>query len=465
MSANAKLLAALALVGSLSLSGCANLWPAPWPAHETPRMDLPEATVMAPLSVDRQWWKVFADPALDRLVDDALANNLDLAKAAANIAEASANANSAKALLSPRLDALGKVSATQRQLSLSNGGDINKLSRLAAAGVGGSWEIDLWGRIGQMNEAALARLAASEHTRNATALSISASVVSTYFQLLALDVNLRLAQDAQRSLAAVSNLEFRRWKADVGTEFAYRQSLAELVSTEARIPSIELAIAQTELALAILCGRSPRQMTEPLFRNDTLPTLPEAPREFDTALLLRRPDVASAEQMLVAANADVNAARAEQLPRLNLSLLLGLIATSSSAISGLPLYADLTAGLSAPIYDAGLLQSKVEAAEARKEKAIAHYRYTVSLAFREVYEAMVQREAGDKTVVSAEKTVAVRKQSLVLAEKSYDAGRTSKFEVLSETIKVLNAQMALTEARQNQFVASSQFYRAIGGGF
>lgn len=464
MRPKAKLLAALALVGFFNLSGCAYLWREPWPAHETPPMDLPVATVMTPLSIDRQWWKVFEDPALDSLVDDALANNLDLAKAAANIAEANANAGSAKALLSPRLDALGKAGATQRQLSLGSE-DINKLTSSAAVGLGASWEIDLWGRIAQMNEAALARLAASEHTRNATALSISSSVVNTYFQLLALDVNLRITQEAQRNLAAVSNLELRRWKADVGTEFAYRQSLAELASTEARIPSLEFAIARTELALYILAGRSPRQMTEPLLRNDKLPTLPETPREFDTALLLRRPDVASAEQMLAAANADVNAARAEQLPRLNLSLLVGLIATSSSAISGFPLYADLTAGLSAPIYDAGLLQSKVEAAEARKEKAIAHYRYTVSVAFREVYEAMVQRAAGDKEVVSTEKAVAIRKRSLVLAEKSYDAGRTSKFEVLSEMIKVLNAQTALTEARQNQFVACSQFYRAIGGGF
>lgn len=464
MRPKANLLAALALVGSFSLSGCASLWPAPWPAHETPKMDLPVATVMTPLSIDRQWWTVFADPDLNSLVADALVNNLDLAKAAANIAEASANAGSAKALLSPRLDALAKAGATQRQLSIGSE-DLNKLTSSAAVGLGGSWEIDLWGRIAQMNEAALARLAASEHTRNATALSISSAVVESYFQLLALDVNLRITQDAQRNLASVANLEFRRWKADVGTEFAYRQSLAELASTEARIPGIELAIARTKLALSILAGRSPRQMTEPLARNHKLPTLPERPREFDTALLLRRPDIASAEQMLVAANADVNAARAEQRPRLNLSLLVGLIATSSSAISGFPLYADLTAGLSAPIYDAGLLQSKVEAAEARKEKAIAHYRYTVSVAFREVYEAMVRRESSDREVISTEKAVAIRKQSLVLAEKSYDAGRSSKFEVLSETIKVLNAQLTLTDARQNQFIASSQFYRAIGGGF
>src|SRR5690606_22542738 len=178
---------------------------------------------MAPLSIDRQWWKIFGDPILDGLVEDALANNFDLAKAAANVAEARANTLSVRALRSPRVDGLAKVGATQRQLTLGTE-DINDVTSASAVGLGVNWEIDLWGRIRQMDEAGRARLAASEHTRNATALSISSAVVDTFFELLALDVNLRITEDAQRSLEAVSNLELRRWRAEVGTELAYRQS-------------------------------------------------------------------------------------------------------------------------------------------------------------------------------------------------------------------------------------------------
>lgn len=453
-------------IAALSLSGCASWWPEPWPKQETPAIDLPASTALAPLSIDRQWWKAFGDPHLDQLVDDALANNLDLAKAAANIEEARANAGVAKAMLSPRLDAVAQAGATQRQVSFgSTEEDINKLSSSAAVGLGLSWEIDLWGRIQQTNEAALARLAASEHTRNATTLSVSSAVVETYFQLLAADNKLRITKDAVNNLKAVSELELRRWKADVGTEYAYRQSLAELASTQARIPTIASAVARTELALHILAGRSPRQMREVVGRIGVLPSLPTVPAEFATELLLRRPDVASAEQMLIASNADLNAARAEQRPRLNLSLLAGLIATSSNVITGFPLYADLSAGLSAPIYDAGLLQSKAEAAEARKAKALAHYRYTVSIAFRDTYEAMILRESSDQQYVSLQTELDTRRKSLALAEKSYEAGRSSKFEVLSEMIKVLNAQVAMTDARQNQFVARAQVYKALGGGF
>lgn len=447
------------------LSGCAMPWQKKWPTRETPAVDLPaRQPKLAPLSIDREWWKAFGDAALNGLVADALANNLDLAKAATNVAEARANVGAANAMLSPRADALGKTSATRHQLSVGSQ-DINHTTTSATGGVGVSWEIDLWGRIRQMNEASLARLAASEHTRNATALSISSAVVDTYFQLLALDTNLRITQDAERNLTEVSDLEKRRWKADVGTEMAYSQSLAELASVEARIPRIEAAIVRTQLALAILVGRTPRQMNEPLARSGAFPALPNMPSEFDSALLLRRPDVASAEQMLAAANADVNAARAERLPRLNLALLAGLIASSSSAITGVPLYSDLSAGVSAPIYDAGLLQSKVDAAVARKDNAIAHYRYTVALAFRDVYTAMTDRDAGDREVRAATNVLKVRKQALVLTEKSYVAGRSSKFEVLSETIDILNAQTALTDARLNQYIARSEFFKAIGGGF
>ncbi|UVJ43623.1 efflux transporter outer membrane subunit [Pseudomonas sp. LS1212] len=467
--ANRELRTTLALVGMLALmtciSGCATPWQKKWPTHETQVVDLPAPSpTLAPLSIDREWWTVFGDPTLNGLVADALVNNLDLAKAAANVAEARANAGAAKAMLSPRADAVGKASATRRQLSVV-GEDLNHTTTFATGGVGVSWEIDLWGRIRQLNEASLARLAASEHTRNATVLSISSAVVETYFQLLALDANLRITQDAERNLSEVADLERRRWEADVGTELAYSQSLAEFASVKTRIPSIEAAIVRTQLALAILVGRTPRQMTAPLARSGALPSLPDIPSEFDSTLLLRRPDVASAEQMLAAANADVNAARAERLPRLNLALLAGLIASSSSAISGFPLYADLSSGVSAPIYDAGLLQSKVEAAVARKDKAIAHYRYTVALAFRDVYAAMIDRDAGDRQVGAAVKVVKIRKQALKLTEKSYEAGRSSKFEVLSETIDILNAQTALTDARLNQFIASSEFFKAIGGGF
>lgn len=460
MKASQKLLQAAALLVTLSMAGCASKGT----NYEAPTLDLPPA-LAKPLTLDQQWWKAFSDPVLDQMIADALLNNFDLAKAAANVKEARANAGSAAAMLSPRLDGVVQGGISKRQFSTTvSSNEFDKVTSYGAAGIGLQWDVDLWGQIQQMNDAALARLASSEHTRNAIALSVSASVAETYFQLKAFDAKLVLTRSATRHLKDVSNLEMRRWKAEVGTELAYRQSIAELSATEARIPALEVAVAKTELALQLLLGRSPRQMSEAPARSGT-PTLPDIPREFDTALLLRRPDVASAEQLLIATHADVNAARAAFYPRLNISLIAGLIASSSNVVSGVPLFFDATAGLTAPIYDAGLNQSKLDGAEAQREKALAHYRYTVSLAFRDTYEVMILRDATDRQVVSSKYEVATRRKSLALTEKSYGVGRSSKYEVLSEAIKVLNAELALTDAQQTQLVARSQFYKALGGGF
>lgn len=448
----------LAAALTVLLSGCSSLWP----AYERPPVELP-ASPQRPVTVDRQWWKAYGDPLLDSLVDQALANNWDLAKAAANVAEARAAVATASSALLPRLDGVATASSTRRDVS-AGPFEKDKPVGTGAIGVAASWEIDLWDRIGQMNEAALARLASSEHARDAVTLSISALVVDAWLQLHALDLKLATTRQAAANLKAASNLEYRRWKAGVGTELAYSQAVAEFASAEARIPVLETVLVQVELALKLLVGRSPRAMSDPVARA-ALPRLPQTPREIDSLLLLRRPDVASAEQVLVATHADVNSARAEFYPRLTLSALIGFVGSSSKAISGMPLFWDASAGLVGPIFDGGLVQSRVDAAEARKEKALAHYQYTVSAAFRDVYLALALLETTDRQVASFNEEVVTRQRAAALAERSYEAGRSSKFEVLTEQVRVLNAQLLQIEATYNQFASRGFYFKALGGGY
>ena len=344
---------------SLGVTGCANLWP----AFERPAVALPDPVpAQKPVAIDRQWWKSFGDPQLDALVDEALVNNWDLAKAAANVAEARAAVATANSQLLPRLDGFVEASSTRRSLTIGRE-EQDKPVSTGTIGVAVGWEIDLWDRIGQMNQAALARLASSEHTRDAVTLSISALVVDAWLQLHSLDRKLAATREASTGLKAAAGLEYRRWKAGVGTELAYSQAVAEAAATEARIPVLETALVQSELALKLLVGRSPRAMSDSVARN-AAPVLPKTPREIDSMLLLRRPDVASAEQMLAASHADVNSARAEFYPRLTLSAVLGFVTSTSKAISGMPHFWDASAGLMGPIYDGGLVQSRVDAAEA-----------------------------------------------------------------------------------------------------
>ena len=228
----------LGIALSMAVAGCTNLWP----QYERPAIQLPEPAA-APRSVmiDRQWWRAYGDPLLDSLVEQALVNNWDLAKAAANVAEARAAVATASSQLVPRLDGVATASSTRRDVS-AGPFEKDKPVGTGAIGVAASWEIDLWDRIGQMNEAALARLASSEHTRDAVTLSISSLVVDAWLQLHSLDRKLATTRAAAAGLKAAAALEYRRWKAGVGTELAYSQAVAEAASTEARIPVLETAL-------------------------------------------------------------------------------------------------------------------------------------------------------------------------------------------------------------------------------
>ncbi len=432
--------------------------------YTRPVIDVPAAPA-APVIIEARWWKAFNDPNLDSLIDEALAHNYDLAVAAANVAEARANLGVAQSQLWPRVDAKASTGISKHQLTLASESEIDERVSTTAIGAAASWEVDLWGRIGQMNEAALARLSASKHARNATQLSISTATAETYFQLRNLDSKLEIMRSTLVNLRAVSDFEYRRWKAQVGTALAYRQSLAEVASVAARLPQIESARARTELALKLLAGRTPRIMAEPLSRSVGAVRIPDVPREVDSRVLLRRPDVASAERLLAAAHADVNSIRAEHYPRLTLSVAAGWIASSSNLISGWPLFWDAGAGLLAPMFDAGLIDSKAAAGDARRQKAITHYEYVTATAFREAYEALILIDTGDQQARASAEEVDARRQALVLDEKSYEVGRTSKYEVLSQTIEVLNAELTLADAHLAQLLARSRYYKALGGGF
>jgi hypothetical protein len=221
-----------------------------------------------------------------------------LPRRAANVAEAKAAVATAKSLLSPRVDGVINASSSQRQFTLGKSEkEFDDVVSAGAIGAAINWEIDLWDRIRQMNDAALARFAATEHARNATTLSISTLVADTWFQLRVLDAKLLVTRAASVNLKSVSDLEFRRWKAEVGTEMAYIQSLAEFKATEARLPAFEEAIYRTELALKLLVGRSPRAIGGPVPRpslqkrmgedlpEGSMPIVPQTPREgrFDPA--------------------------------------------------------------------------------------------------------------------------------------------------------------------------------------
>lgn len=447
------------------LSSCSHLSE----EYHRPELDLPSAPEGFAENISSQaWWESFGDLELNTWIEEALEHNWDIVKAQARIEEANAGMVSVRSLQTPRIDAVGNISSSRYKIGTNTAIDeLDRVTRTASFGLALNWEIDLWGRIKQLNAGAKARWEASQLMKDATALSLSGLVADSYFQWRTLQDKLSITRDGITQLQALTDLEYRRWKAGLGTELKYSQSLAELNAVESQLPLLIEATNRAELTLKVLAGQSPRNLTKASAMNSAMKTakikIPATPVLLDTQLLLRRPDVASAESNLKAAYADVNVSRLERYPRINLSVLAGLLASSSAAISGVPIWLDSGLGAAAPIFDSGLNASKIDASVARRDYASAQYQQTVLQAYRELHEALLAQKSSDQYVQLTEVELASRQNALRLTEKSHQAGRTALYEVLSERLKVLHTKLALSDAKQAQLVSRSRFFKAIGG--
>jgi multidrug efflux system outer membrane protein len=443
------------------LSGCVGIAD----PYQSPELDLPAVPEGIKQKISSaSWWRSFNDETLTAWVEDALRNNWDLARARARMEEAKASLGSAEALNTPRLDGAVGVSGTRRKFgSNTTSEEFNGVTRTATVGLSLGWELDVWGRVDQMNQSARARYVSSELMRDAAALSVAGLVADTYFQWRTLETKYQITKDAIVQLQAICDLEKRRWQAGLGTELAYQQSLAELASTQAKLPLLEDAKGRSAVALQVLAGRGPRVLDPHMESKKTVIRAPDIPEVLDTQILLRRPDVAAAEWALKAAYSDVNASRAERYPRLSLSVVTGLLTSNSSWVSGTPSWLDTGLNATAPVWDGGMAASKVEASVARRSNATAQYHQSVLQAYRDLQEAVLSQKTSDMQFNLTQSELRLREQSLRFVQKSHAAGQKNLYEVLNEKIKVLQVQLALSDAQQAQWLSRTHFYKAIGG--
>jgi outer membrane protein, multidrug efflux system len=466
---NNRSLICIALASAL-LAGCSI-----GPAYERPAAELPEAWGALPTQgqtapVDR-WWTVYGDATLDLLISEALAGNQDLALATARLDEARALARVADAEQMPKVDA-----AFQRDRSLISGSTATPLpagTPLERNNYRGqlnvSYEIDLWGRLHNSAKAARAELLATTAARETVRITLTAEVARSYFAVISFDAQVAATR---RSLQLrQDDLRLQRIRADAGliNEFTLRQLEAEVASAQAQVPALERRRTSEELALGVLLGRSPRALiNETVTRTAELgqPTTPIIPADLPSSLLLRRPDVVTAEQKLIAANARIGAARALLFPQIGLS---GYMGSESAALADLftspARIWSLGFGLAQPIFQGGRLFGEIEAVEARERQALAQYQKTLQNAFRETHDALVTqtkaREVFDAETVRA----AALTESLRLARIRYVNGLTSQFEVLDAERNLLNANLSRAEALRAQRAAVADVVRALGGGW
>ena len=454
---------------SMSVIGCAAVGPN-YSRPETPNpaqyrfVEAPQAQSLA----DAPWWQIFDDPSLQALVREALASNLDLQAAVARVEEARARAGVARSFLYPQIDA--SASYTVRQASSTSQQDTTQATddTTHQSGVYGfqlSWEIDLFGRLRRQREAAYALLLASEQGRRGVLVTLVGDVASNYFLLRELDLQLEIARRTLGLNDQTVTYFRNRLEGGVSNRLELDRIQANRAQTAATVPTIEQQIAIVEHEVCLLLGRTPgaigRQTLDPRAQ---LP--PRIPPGLPTALLQRRPDILEAEQLLVAANADIGAAKALFFPTISLTGFLGGVSGDlTKFLGGDGAVWALTAGLFQPIFQGGRIRRNLEAAQAAFTVALAEYKKAALNGYREVSNALVTIQKLDEVRGQREAGVAVLQDASDLARSRYDSGLASYIEILTADQELFAQELLLAQTRGAELRARAELYRTLGGGW
>lgn len=445
------------------------------PNYERPAVETPAAyrfsESAAQAVADTAWWDRFGDPVLSALVDEALRNNLDVQIAAARVdAFLGAYVTTRSALFPQVAISPGfPVQAARQQgsrISTPQRVPVNVSTEYSTyqAGLSASWEIDLWGKVRRQTEAARANLLASDEARRGIVLSVAASAAAGYVTLRDLDRRLEIARETEQSRSASLDLFRKRFSGGVISQLELAQVTSEYEAAVAAIPNYEAQIAKQETALSLLLGRNPG----PIARGksiDELTPIPIAPG-LPSELLDRRPDVREAEQQLVAANAQIGAAKAQYFPSISLTGAFGAVSTAlGDLFTGPARTWSFAAGLTAPIFNAGAIEGQVRQAEAGQRQALANYDKTVQAAFGDVEDALITSQKAREVLAAQQRQVAALADYRRLARLRYDNGYTSYIEVLDAERSLFEAQIAFTQQQDIVLTSIVGVYKAMGGGW
>ncbi len=456
------------LATALALAACGSL--VGGPAYERPALVVPPAATGVPADPSN-WWNSFNDPVLTTYLDEALRNNQDVVLVQARMAEARATLGQNTANLYPTLDL--NASATRRRASenaasFAPGG--NPVSDDRQIGLVASYEIDFWGRYTRADDAARARLLAQTANKGVVQITLRANVAQAYFALRALDAQFALAERTAQTRQDNLRLQQRRQGAGVSGELDVRQAEAESAAAQATLLQTRVNRANAESALALLLGRTPAQIAQPvLARGADLSALyagAVVAKDLPSDLLARRPDIAAAEQTLIAAHADISQARAAYFPRISLTAAVGQQSRDLSTLfDPASLFWNAIANLTQPVFRAGAIGALVAATNAREQQALAQYTQTVQAAFRDVHDALGAVDAGREVVSALELRVQSVRRALQLAELRYKNGYSSYLDVLTAQRDLAQAEIGLLDAQRSQLSATVNLYKALGGGW
>lgn len=402
------------------------------------------------------WWQLYADETLAELLAELEQGNQNLAAAEAAWREASAALGGSRSALYPQLGAqAGDVRSQQGDDAISKNRNVQ---------LGLSWQLDLWGEVRRKVEAGQARLEASAADWAALRLSQQSLLVQNYIQLRSLDQQLRITAANIQAYQRVLRISENRYQVGMVTRADVSQALTQLKSAEAQQLDLSSQRARVQHAVALLLGRPASGFT--LAAADALPAMPSLPHNLPSSLLERRPDIAAAEQAVIAANAEIGVAKTAYFPTFSFSAGGGYRADAWSGLVNMPnRFWSLGPQLDLRVFDAGARRAKLQQAEATYDQQVARYRQTTLEAIAEVEDALVQLASLEQEQLLQAQALAAAKDALNLIENQYAAGMVDFLQVSNALTSAHSAERTLLALHTSRLTASVQLLSALGGGW
>jgi outer membrane protein, multidrug efflux system len=416
-------------------------------------------------AVDTGWRNFFADPRLQQLIELALQNNRDLRVAALQVDSLRGQYQIQRAALFPELDATASGSRSKVPRNLSFDGQ-QITSQYSVGFTQAQWEIDFWGRIRSLSEAALQTYFSTAQARKATEILLVSQVADQYLTTVAFDEELKVTQQTLETATESYRITKLQFDVGTGTELDLRQAEGVVEQAKANYQNQIRLRAQSINALQLLVGEPIPDDLPPALALADQNLLADIPAGLPSDLLTRRPDIMEAEATLKSANANIGAARAAFFPRVTLTSSAG---TLSPTLGGL-----FKAGqggwsfapeITLPIFDGGANIAGLAVVNAQKKIAIAQYEKAIQSAFREVADGLAARGTYDEQIASLERFTATTQRQLDLSTLRYKGGVDSYLSVLTAQTSLYSAQLSLISARLDRQTNLVNLYEALGGGW
>src|SRR5258705_1296571 len=417
---------------------------------------------------DLKWFEVFQDEELQKLVRTAMGQNYDLRLAVARINAARANVGLARSDQFPQFEAGADLTTTRTSANtgVNAPGQVGRTRSIVEVFlILLSMEVDVWGRLRQRTKAARTQLKSTEEDRKTVATIVVSDVAGNYFNLLELDMELEIAKRTLTARQESLRLITARQQGGLATMLDVRQAEELVYQASQTIPDAERLIEQTENQINLFLGNNPG----PIARGAALSQqkeLPAVPAGLPSSLLERRPDIRSAEQLLISENALVSAAKKAYFPTISLTGAFGFQSNSLSNLFSGPSSAwTFIPQLTQPIFTAGRLKSNVNFEKAQREYALAQYQQTIQTAFSDVSNALVQYRRVREIRTQQELLVDSLRDASRLAHVRYEGGVDTMLNALFADTSLFSAELSLAQTKRNELLSLVQLYKALGGGW